>query len=391
MTTFVISDLHLMDRQEPFLFNAKKELAFEKLCQQMKPSDQLILAGDIFDLTGMTPCRVGQAEFFQEVVPAHLQDLPLIQRCSEVRSTEDLLSSTEKMFPSFFSCLRKLARQHQLIYIPGNHDCAFLLPEGRQALQNVLGVSEGDIQWNSTVLIGNRVAVVHGNQFDPANRTEQGCQNPGFIFTSGLYHAVLPALKMLGVDPVMIAALPAVRPEEESITGMQLYLSNEDCKKVLLGFARLLQKNDFFSGSAAVPSWFLSHSFPFISSIIRRKITPERVRSILPKEVDIIRKARVGSEKLLVKLIRNNPELQNAVIVSGHTHELDSTSRYVNLGTWIDHIDGLTPQQIEKADRNLPVFVDSETGSAQLVNIYSLASCGSIGDCPVLWSKPAKI
>ncbi len=388
MTTFVISDLHLMDRQEPFLFNTEKELAFAHLCQEMKSSDRLILAGDIFDLTGMTPCRHGQLEFFQEVVAPELQDPVLIQKCSEIRSTEDLIASTEKMFPLFFSWLRKLARNHQLTYIPGNHDCDFLQAEGRQALQKVLGVSADDIQWSLTTLVENQLAVIHGNQFDTANRTDQGCQNPGFIFTSGLYHAVLPALKMLGVDPLMIAALPAVRPEEESVTGMQLYLSPENLKKVLLGFARLLQKNGFFSGSAAVPSWFLSHSFPFLSSLIREKITPKRVRAILPKEANIIRQARVGSEKLLAELIRNNPQLQDAVIVSGHTHELDSTARYVNLGTWIDHIDGLTPAQIEKADRNLPVLASANNGATQLINIHSIVAKGSVWRCPVLWSKP---
>lgn len=390
MTTFVISDLHLMDRQEPFLFNSEKELAFAQLCQEMKSSDQLVLAGDIFDLTGMTPCRLGQLKFFQEVVSPHLQDQILIQNCSEVRSTEDLLLSTKKMFPLFFSCLQKLALGKQLIYIPGNHDCAFLQAEGRQAFQKVLDVSGDDIQWKSTVLVENRLAIVHGNQFDPANRTDQGCENPGFTFTSGLYHAVLPALKMLGVDPVMIAALPAVRPEEESVTGMQLYLGEKDCKKVLLEFAILLQKNGFFSGPAAVPSWFLGHSFPFLSSLIRKKITPERVRAILPNEADVIRRSREGSLKLLSQLKRNNPQLNDAVIVCGHTHELDFTSRSVNLGTWIDHIGGLAPQQIQGADRNLPVLMSSDTGRTQLMNIHTLVLCGSLEDCPILWSKPAQ-
>ena len=141
-----------------------------------------------------------------------------------------------------------------------------------------------------------------------------------------------------------------------------------------------------------MPSWFLGHRFPILSSLIRNKITPDRVRAILPKEADVIRRSREGSLKLLAALKLHNPQLHEAVIVSGHTHELDFTSRSVNLGTWIDHIGGLTSQQIENADRNLPVLVSSsETGLTQLVNIHALESLGSLQKCPVLWSKPAEI
>lgn len=387
MATFIASDLHLMDHPESFLFNFEKEQAFVRLCDFIGSNDQLILAGDIFDLTGMTPCQKGQLDFFQEVIPPSMWNQELIERSSKLRTTEELLNSIKNIFPDFFSCLKKLALNRQLLFIPGNHDCAFLQENGKKSFAKILDVPSNSIQWKISVLIGNELAVLHGNQFDPANKTDQGCQNPGFTFTSALYHGILPALKMLGVPAVFLSALPAVRPEEESVVGIQHYLSAEVSQKLLIGFARLLQKNGFFFGRTVIPAWFLNHSFPFLSDLILQKITPERVRSILPKEADMKFKARKDAEKMLAELIQQKPEFKNAVIVAGHTHQLDFTDKYVNLGTWVDHIDGLSPTHIQMAERNLPVFVLKDDKQAQLFNILSIKQVKSLWDCPVLWSK----
>lgn len=387
MATYVVSDLHLMDHQEDFLFNAEKEKAFAALCEALEPADALILAGDIFDLTGMTPCRYGQKEFFDEVVPAEKQIPELIERASQFRSTLDLLSSTQKAFPQFFACLKKLALNQQLVYIPGNHDCDFLSVDGKKTFCHVLGISDSLVQWKGNALVGQSLAIVHGNQFDPANWTDQGCHNPGFTFTSALYHGVLPALRMLGVDPLLLAALPAVRPEEESVIGIQHYLNPADCQRLLVGFARLLQRNGFFFGRAAIPSWFLNHSVPFFSELILNQITPERVRSVLPKEADVMKRTRIGCQKLLAELIAANPAFKDALILAGHTHEMDLTESYVNLGTWIDHIDGLSLDSIQKADSTLPVFVLADSGAAQLFNIRKIVSLNGLRNCPILWSK----
>lgn len=376
-----------MDREEVFLFNAEKEKAFVFLCQSLKPEDQLVLAGDIFDLTGMTPCRFGQKEFFNEVVPLEKQDPQLIRFSSELRSTLDLLTSTKKVFPDFFYCLQQLAIQRQLLIIPGNHDCDFLQDEGQKTLAQVIGVDESAIQWKDTLLLEKNLILVHGNQFDPANRTDHGCHNPGFTFTSALYHAVLPALKMLGVHPLILSALPAVRPEEESVVGIQHYLNKQQCQRLLIGLARLLQRNGFFFGRAAIPSWFLNHSVPFFSQFILNQITPERVRSVLPKEADVMRRTRIGCEKLLTEIQTTNSEFKNAMIVAGHTHEMDLTTNYVNLGTWIDHIDGLSPSAIKKADSTLPVFILTEAAEAYLFNIRHIAIKKNLWDCPLLWSR----
>lgn len=387
MATYVVSDLHLMDRQEDYLFNQEKEKAFVLLCQSLKPTDQLILAGDIFDLTGMTPCRYGQKEFFDEVVPLDKQNPDLIRLSSQFRTTFDLLTSTKKVFPDFFCCLQQLAINQQLIFIPGNHDCDFLQVAGKKTLAEVLGVNDSAIQWKGDALIGSHLAVVHGNQFDPANRTDHGCHNPGFTFTSALYHAVLPALRMLGVHPMLLAALPAVRPEEESVVGIQHYLNKDDCQRLLIGFARLLQRNEFFFGRAALPSWFLNHSVPFFSKFILNQITPERVRSVLPKDADVMKRTRRGCEKLLAELILSGPQFKNATIVAGHTHQMDLTANYVNLGTWIDHIDSLSPSALRNTDSNLPVFVVTDKNEAYLFDIRKISTLKNIFSCPVLWSK----
>ncbi len=390
MSTFVVSDLHLMDRVEPFLFNREKEKAFTQLCRALSAKDKLILAGDIFDLTGMTPCKIGQEQFFNFVVPEDRQDKALIKSCSEIRTTEDLLMATKKIFPAFFSCLTALALNKQLIFIPGNHDCAFLQTCGKEVFCQAIGAGQNDVQWADEIFIEDELIVIHGNQFDRANRTDRGCKNSGFIFTSALYNAVLPALSMLGVQSILLDALPAVRPEEESVIGIQHYLNNTDCKRVLLGFAQLLQRNGFFFGRAAIPSWFLTHSFPFLSNIIRDKITADRVRAILPKEDDIIKDARAGATTLQQKMRRRNPALANSVIVVGHTHERDLTENYINLGTWLDHIDGLSPACINNADTSLPVFVQKDNGESTLYNIHSISPTRTLWECPVLWTKPAK-
>ncbi len=80
-------------------------------------------------------------------------------------------------------------------------------------------------------------------------------------------------------------------------------------------------------------------------------------------------------------------EPTDALILAGHTHEMDLTESYVNLGTWIDHIASLSPDAIQKADSTLPVFVLADSGAAQLFNIRKIVSLNGLRNCPLLWSK----
>lgn len=378
-----------MDHSESFLFNAKKEAAFTRLCERIHAEDGiLVFAGDIFDFTGMTPCREGHREFFQEAVgPAH-SDSALVEKACRRRSTADLLRATGQAFPGFFASLRRLIEAGQLIYIPGNHDCDFLADEARAIFADVVGVDRSSVKWQRQFQFENHLIVAHGNEFDRANRTISNCRNPGFVFTSALYQGVLPALRMLGLSEEVLSAIPAVRPEEETVVGIQHYLGEETCRRILVALARLLQRNGYFRGVDALPAWFLSHEFPWVSRVMRKKLTPERIRSILPQEERLREEARKGAKRLRAESLRHNPQLGSAVIVLGHTHEMDTQSDYVNLGTWIDHITGLTPAHIAAAELSLPVFRVDEAGVAQLLDIKALAKPDQTwADCTELWRR----
>ena len=61
---------------------------------------------------------------------------------------------------------------------------------------------------------------------------------------------------------------------------------------------------------------------------------------------------------------------------------------YVNLGTWIDHVTGLLPGMIARAERSLPVLRFEPSGAATLYNI-SLWSSGehALDKNAVLWRR----
>jgi UDP-2,3-diacylglucosamine pyrophosphatase LpxH len=378
-----------MDRHEAYLFNQQKEVAFCELARTVLKTDgQLVLAGDIFDFTGLTPCRFGQAEFFSEAVPQVSLSATALKGFCQLRSTEELLMDIKNVFSDFFAALASLAAAKKLIYIPGNHDCDFLTPASASILSHVLKVPATSIHWTRQFTVGSHLVIAHGNEFDRPNQTTRGCMNQGFIFTSALYNSVLPALKMLDIDPQVVAAIPAVRPEEATVTGLQYHLGTKACQRLLLAFVRLLQRNGFFSGPSAVPAWFLTHDAPWISQFLRNGVTTKRVRGLLPREEFLIESGRAGAKALREALQAKDPQFKTAMVVLGHTHELDLQEHYVNLGTWIDHITGLHPVEISVSEPSLPVLVVSGPGAAELYNIRDLLEGDDLLKSPKLQSWP---
>jgi UDP-2,3-diacylglucosamine pyrophosphatase LpxH len=352
---FVVSDLHLLDRNEKFLFNHEKEVAFCKLVDNILNEDgRLVLNGDIFDFTGMTPCQHGNIEFFDEIVPKEMQDQALIRKNLKFRTTGELLEDIKKIFPKFFKALAFLAQENRLIYVPGNHDCDFHNPNLQKTLTDVLGLSSDKIHWTGQYRVGKDLVVTHGNQFDPPNVTRGTCLNPGYIFTSALYTAVMPALSMLGVGPNVIAAIPAVRPEENVVMDLKHFLSEKDLQRVLLALTRLLYRNGYFKGVRSLPGWFLTHNVPWVTQLFQSMVTTERVQALLPKDEKLMAGARAGAHKIYRELHRTGLVSDKATIVLGHTHELDRAPNYVNLGTWIDHLRGLDPEEIAAPEISLP-------------------------------------
>ncbi len=374
-----------MDRNEKFLFNFEKEAAFTRLVETILTEDAyLILNGDIFDFTGMTPCQNGKEEFFDQAVRPEKINHELIKKVSKFRSTSELLTDINHVFPHFFNGLSKLAKKNRLIYIPGNHDCDFLKSSAQKDLSDLLNVPQGQILWSRQYRIGENVYVTHGNQYDAPNATENSCLNSGMVFTSALYMAVLPALQMLGAHPDIVAAIPAVRPEENVIKDLQHFLSKEELEKILLGLTRLLARNHYFRGLSTVPGWLLKHDVPLLSRFIRKNVTPERLQALLPKDEKLIQNARVGAQKLLKQLVRKGEATKNTTIVLGHTHELDRVPNYINLGTWVDHLRGMDADELASPQISLPVLRCSGKDELSLLEFRDLRGHSEFKNCPAL-------
>ncbi len=387
-TVFVISDLHLLDREDLFLFNSDKEQHFVSLCELIKAEGgHLVCAGDIFDLTGLTPCRSGVERFFREAVPLERLDLELIRQVSHRRSTAELLRATQKSFPDFFQALASLAKDRQLSFIPGNHDCAFDEPETKQEFANLLNVEGTAINWQKQMIHESYLIAAHGNEFDPANRTLRGCENRGHLMTSALYLGLMPALRMLGVDSKIVSAVLAVRPEEETISGLEHYLGPAILRKLLIALTRLLACNGYFRGVGRLPAWILNHQVPVLSAVLRATITPRRVRALLPDDARLMARTRLGGRRLRQQFSMKDNRLCDSIVVLGHTHELDPHPDYINLGTWIDHISGLSPKRIQQADRSLPFLVLRKGRPARLLDARGLQGQENLESCRHLWEQ----
>jgi UDP-2,3-diacylglucosamine pyrophosphatase LpxH len=385
MSLFVVSDLHLFDRNEQFLFNAQKEACFARLCEIVLASDsRLICAGDIFDCSGLSPCEYGTREFFDEALPVALIDRDAIKKSSIKRTPIELLNAIKAAFPKFFLSLSSLAKARRLDFIPGNHDCEFLSVETQKVFADTLGVTHEAIGWTRELIFDERVIVRHGNEFDPANQTKHSCKNPGKVFTSALYQCVIPALRMLGVAELTLSAIPAVRPEEATILWLEEKIGEAATKKLLTAFVRLLERNGFFRGVARVPGWFLIHDVPLFANVFRRGVTPARVRSLLPKDEKLVLAARAGA-----KIVRGQSRLKRsadspAIVVMGHTHVLDIQNDYVNLGTWIDHISGLSDEHLNQADLSLPVFSYEPGRGGRVFDARALSASTGLSDCRIM-------
>src|SRR5580658_3796966 len=70
MSVYCVSDLHLHSEDQPFLFTPRKEAIFAHVAGEVAARGaEMVLAGDIFDLTGMTPPPEGLGAFFIEALP----------------------------------------------------------------------------------------------------------------------------------------------------------------------------------------------------------------------------------------------------------------------------------------------------------------------------------
>jgi hypothetical protein len=141
----------------------------------------------------------------------------------------------------------------------------------------------------------------------------------------------------------------------------------------------LLLQNGYFGGLDRAKVWLVTHLLPFL-------VTPAGARQALADDSGIKDIARDHAEALLSGAeTTDSPTCRPQVVVMGHTHELDGTPNYVNLGTWLDHITGLRPVDLGRVDRTLPVLIVQDDGCASLHDCSGLR--GPISSAPVLWTR----
>lgn len=388
MSVYILSDLHLHDENQPYLFNDLKEKVFIALVDDLlAEGGKLVLAGDIFDLTGMTPPKHGLEDFFDEVLSRTGRLHPAVLTTSKHRTVRDQLGGIRQRFPGFFLALGRLAAKRNLTIIPGNHDCVFQTAEGRRAFCEMAHCGDDLVSWAQTYR-HDSFLVAHGNEFDPSNDTHEGCHNHGSVMAGVFFNAVIPALRALQVPKEFVEAIPALRPEEAIVRDIEFYLGEKMNRTFLVAFARLLGRNGYFAGIQNLFMWMLVHKVPGISRLVQRTITPDKLRSALPDKSGLKRRTRKGALALLSHArahAASKNEPMPEVIILGHTHQLDFLPNYVNLGTWSDHVTGLTPHHLEHADESLPVLCIENDHSAALWDARDMIDGRKLRNCKAFW------
>jgi UDP-2,3-diacylglucosamine pyrophosphatase LpxH len=362
---YAMSDLHLQAPVEPFLFTKAKEAIFAQVAEEVLASGStLLLAGDVFDLTGMT-LPSGLKEFYAAIgIPGEPPE--------DVAVTEQI-AALARAFPDMFAMLSGLAKRGRLRFIPGNHDCAIASKDGRLALAKALGIQVGQLRIAAEFRDGETLFGCHGNEFDAANMTGTTCKNPGSAITSALYHAIIPALDHWGL-PEIGNGVPAVRPEEKIVPGLQVYLDEKRLHTLLVAFVELLRVNGYFASRFHdMEMWIATH-------VASGFITPAQVESRLHDDVQLSETTRHAAEKMLAA----GPDAPKLVVM-GHTHVFDGTSDYVNLGTWIDHVGGLTREELATPDRSLPVLKIDDARHVGSVHDCQ-AWAGRVSECKMMWT-----
>jgi UDP-2,3-diacylglucosamine pyrophosphatase LpxH len=377
VVTFAVSDLHLSDDERPSLFTDAKERVFVALAAELDlRGGELVLAGDVFDLTAMSAPAMGLGDFFRDALP---RDLGAGLRASvPARSAALRLESIHRRFPAFFEALRPLAHAGRLTILPGNHDCELNVASARAALATEIGASGEPIRFAPTRRVSDFALVSHGHVLDASNVTEKSCQNRGAAMTQALEAALAPALAALGVPPDVVQAVAAVRPEENVVAGVARWIGAERASKLLRAFVDLLRKNRYFEGLGDIESWLARHPKG-------ESVRADDVLELLADDSDLKAQTRKAALRVLDgKALAPDGKPPPRVLAMGHTHELDALSRYVNLGSWVDQVRGISPGDLIKVDRTLPVLsIDGET--AVLRDAGALPIVGRLDLCPRLW------
>jgi UDP-2,3-diacylglucosamine pyrophosphatase LpxH len=321
VSLFVVSDLHLGENLVASMFrDGDQGMRFADLCAHVArtPDSELVMVGDVFDLTAAIPPPRGLSTFGKEMgVP--VDDKP-------ARTLEQIMSSIRDHNRVALDALESLANDAKVTLVPGNHDRHLGEAGGRAAL-DAAGLSKVQVESTAVRRLAEKIVVLqHGHAWDPSNATANG---GGEVMTAVLHHAVVPLLRHLAprsnvsIDPDRIVAL---RPEERVVPVLERWLKPGTFEKFVDAFLELLVDNGYLSRAA---SWLA---------------TPGIIRSRLKEDDDLWERAGHTALQALEgsRAIPGKPPPPD-IFVLGHTHVIDWAVHdgrpgvqrlYVNLGTW---------------------------------------------------------
>src|SRR5258706_10297246 len=205
MALFVVSDMHLGESTLACMFRAPDQGArFADLCAGIAKGEdnELVLLGDIFDLTAAHPPRKGLTAFGVAL------DVPIEDK--QPRPLAAIMRSIREANPVAMNALEALAAEARVTLVPGNHDRHLGEPGGREAL-DAAGLSKVQIEPMAVRRVMDKwVVLQHGHAGDPSCATATG---GGETMTGVLHHAVIPFLRHVKprsnvrIDPDRVVAL----------------------------------------------------------------------------------------------------------------------------------------------------------------------------------------
>jgi UDP-2,3-diacylglucosamine pyrophosphatase LpxH len=318
---YVISDLHLGESTLVSMFRDQDQgRRLAELCTHVagEPESELILLGDILDVTAACPPHKGLTQFGVAL------DLPIEDK--PPRPLPAILRSIRESNPIAFEALEALSGKARVTLVPGNHDRHLGEAGGREAL-DAAGLPAVQIEPMAIRRVLDKVvALQHGHLWDPSNATPTG---GGEILTGVIHHALIPFLRHLAprsnvhIDPGRLVAL---RPEERVIPVLARWLKQGVFERFIDALLQLLVEN----GALARPLAWVT--------------TPALLRRRLKDDDDLWERAGASALAVLegVRSLPGKPPPPD-VLVLGHTHVVDwavqdgrpgAQRLYVNLGTW---------------------------------------------------------
>jgi len=318
---YVVSDLHLGEGTLARMFRDEDQgRRFTEVCDRVsgEADGELVLLGDVFDLTAAIPPHKGLTQFGVSLdVP--IEDKPPPPLPAVMRSIRE-------SNPVALQALEDVSQKAKVTLVPGNHDRHLADAGGREAL-DAAGLSKVQIEpMAARRVLDKWVMLQHGHLWDPSNATPTG---GGETMTGVLHHAVIPFLRHLlprsnvHIDPERLVAL---RPEERVIPVLERWLKPGVFERFIDALLEILVEN----GALARPLAWVT--------------TPSLLRWRLKDDDDLWERAGASAMAVLegAKSLPGKPPPPD-VLVLGHTHVMDWAVQdgrpgvqrlYVNLGTW---------------------------------------------------------